>query len=425
MPQKPEPTATLDTWLEYLESLHAREIELGLDRVLLVFRKLFRGTWPTRVITVAGTNGKGTTVAALDELLRSAGRRTAAYTSPHLHRYNERVRLGGVPVSDARLVSAFSAVEQARGSVPLTYFEFGTLAALKIFHEDQPDDVILEVGLGGRLDAVNIVDPDLAIITTIGIDHAEWLGADRETIGFEKAGILRPGVDAILGEDEPPRSVLQQAQAQAVSLRRQGRDFGWQAPGQKRMYLEWQGQRIECSLPDTLVPEASAMNAVQALALLGIDPRSTDLASLSTLSVPGRFEYLRHQPDIIADVAHNPHAARWLAERLAVSKPADASRTLVVYAGLADKDSLGVMKALDHFVDVWFLAGLNVPRGLSGTALADRLSVHLEGRYQLSATVEEALEAACAIANPDDRIVVFGSFYTVAQARQIIQSSAD
>lgn len=423
MPQRPDPGAALDVWLDYLENLHSREIELGLDRVMLVFRKLFRGPWPSRVITVAGTNGKGTTVAAVDRLLRSADRTTATYTSPHLHRYNERVCLDGRHVSDEQLVAAFEAVEDARGRTPLTYFEFGTLAALVIFAQARPDDVILEVGLGGRLDAVNILDPDLAILTTIGLDHMDWLGTDRESIGFEKAGILRPGIDAIFGEDEAPRSVLQQAQAQGVALRRQGRDFGWASPGQKRMYLEWQGERIECDLPETAIPETSAMNAVQALALLGIDPRTANLQELASVTVPGRFEQLGHAPDIYADVAHNPHAARWLAERLAVSKPSAGGHTFAVYAALADKDCLGVVQALDHFVDVWFLAGLNVPRGLSGPALAERVALPLEGRHQITQTVEEAITDACAIARDNDRIIVFGSFFTVAQARQLLTPS--
>jgi dihydrofolate synthase/folylpolyglutamate synthase len=424
LPRRPEPGSTLDAWLQYLEQLHSREIELGLERILLVFRKLFRGPWPARVVTVAGTNGKGTTVAALDRLLRSSGRRTATYTSPHLHHYNERICLDGTPVSDGQLIAAFETVENARGATPLTYFEFGTLAALVIFGQAQPDDVILEVGLGGRLDAVNILDPDLAIITTIGLDHVDWLGNDRETIGFEKAGIFRPGISAIFGEgpdeNETPQSILQQAQAQGVNLRQQGGAFGWADPGRKLMYLEWQGERIECLLPETEIPENSAMNAVQALALLGIDPRGADLQGLATLTVPGRFERLSTSPDIIADVAHNPHAARWLAERLAVSKEDPASHTLAIYAGLADKDSLGVVQTLDHFVDTWFLAGLSVPRGLSGAALADRLSLYLEGRHQVCQTVEEALAAACAVARENDRILVFGSFYTVAQARRLI-----
>lgn len=421
MLQRPEPDAGLDSWLQYLEQLHSQEIELGLDRVLLVFRKLFRGPWRTRVTTVAGTNGKGTTVAALEWLLRSSGRRTASYTSPHLHRYNERICLDGVPVGDDQLIAAFEAVEDARGEIPLTYFEFGTLAALVVFHQAQPDDVLLEVGLGGRLDAVNVLDPNLAIITTIGLDHVEWLGHDRETIGFEKAGILRPGIAAIFGEEEPPRSVLQQAQAQGVNLRRLGKAFGWDEPGKKRMYLEWQGARITCDLPETEIPESSAMNAVQALALLGTDPRQADLRGLSSLVVPGRFERLSTKPDIIVDVAHNPHAARWLAERLAVSRRDPSSHTFAVYAGLEDKDSLGVVQALEHFIDHWFLAGLSVPRGLSGSALADRLELHLEGRYQVCQTVEEALMAARAVAKEDDRILLFGSFYTVAQARHVLR----
>ncbi|MAL96859.1 MAG: bifunctional tetrahydrofolate synthase/dihydrofolate synthase [Alteromonadaceae bacterium] len=420
MPQRPESGASLDTWLGYLEQLHVREIELGLDRVMLVYRKLFRGAMSSRVITVAGTNGKGTTVAALDALLRSQGRHTGTYTSPHLHRYNERICIDGEPASDAGIVAAFEEVEDARGNTSLTYFEFGTLAALVVFRDAAPDDLILEIGLGGRLDAVNIVDPDLAIITTIGVDHVDWLGNDRETIAFEKAGILRPGIPALYGEDDIPKAIIQQARAQRVGLRKLGVEFGWADPGRKQIFYEFEGERRQVLLPVTDIPENSAMNAVQALALLGVDPGQVDLGVLSRLSVPGRFEVIGSEPEIIVDVAHNPHAARWLAERLAVSQTSPGSNTLAVYAGLADKDSLGVIQALKTVVDHWFLAGLIAPRGLSGAELAERVASEIEEHYQVCQTIEEALESALAVARPVDRILLFGSFITVAQARQLV-----
>ena len=213
-PQAPGAGATLDQWLSWLESIHPTEIDLGLDRVLVVLRRLFRNKPAARVITIGGTNGKGSTVGTLEALLQAAGRRTGALTSPHLQNYNERIRIDGKDVNDATLISAFEKVEAARGSVTLTYFEFGTLAAFVALAESGVQDWILEVGLGGRLDAVNVIDPDLAIITSVDIDHVAFLGDNREVIGFEKAGILRPGIPAIVADIDPPSSVLQQASAQ-------------------------------------------------------------------------------------------------------------------------------------------------------------------------------------------------------------------
>ncbi|WP_166268321.1 bifunctional tetrahydrofolate synthase/dihydrofolate synthase [Marinobacter caseinilyticus] len=415
--QAPASPATLNQWLSYLESIHPQEIDLGLDRVLLVLRKLFPRKPASRVITVAGTNGKGSTVACLEALLRVAGRTTGAYTSPHLERYNERIRINGVDVDDGSIVAAFEQIEKARGSVSLTYFEFSTLAAFLIMEAHGVDDWILEVGLGGRLDAVNVLDADLAIITSVDIDHTAWLGDNREKIGFEKAGILRFSKPAIYADIDPPNSVLQQAQAQKVPLIRCGIDY----------HVEPHGERLKLTLADDLdplmisagpLPETSVAAAVQALRYLQPDVPNQAIANcLDTVTVPGRFERIHRLPDVYVDVGHNPHAARWLAKRLAKLKTT-GRRIFAVYGCLADKDALGVVSALVAQVDHWVLGGLSVPRGLNVKDLAVILEPRLAASDVLQAdTISAATDLAMARACDADIVVVFGSFHTVAQAR--------
>src|SRR5690554_3899846 len=312
-PKAPGAGATLDNWLFWLESIHPTEIDLGLDRVLVVLRRLFRNKPKARVITVAGTNGKGSTVATLEALLKARGRRTGAYTSPHLQNYNERIRVDGTEVDDAMMITAFEKVEAARGSITLTYFEFGTLAAFVVLNDAGVEDWILEVGLGGRLDAVNIIDPDLAIITSVDIDHVAFLGDNREVIGFEKAGILRPGIPAIVADMDPPRSVIQQATAQKVVLQRVGKNYTIEETtsdaGGLSVTLHTQGQTI--SMPRGPLPIQSVAAAVMAMRTLAPDmPISAIETALNNVSVPGRFEHLRHEPDVYVDVGHNHHAAR-------------------------------------------------------------------------------------------------------------------
>lgn len=420
----PEPGSTLPEWLHFLESLHPAGMELGLDRVLVVYRKVFPGGFPVPAVLIGGTNGKGTTALTLEWLLRSQGMRTGTYLSPHLHRYNERVRLDAVEASDAELVAAFEMVESCRGGIPLTYFEFGTLAALWLLAGAQPDFALLEVGLGGRLDAVNVVDPVLAIICSVDLDHQQWLGSDRESVGFEKAGILRPRIDAIYGEPTPPRSVQQQAGAQAVRLRIYGRDYG-AVPGagevtdseaEGPVSIEFQHRALELNLPATAVPRRSAIIALQAAALLGIDPAGLDLEAMAAgVRVAGRFERLGTHPEVIVDVGHNPHAARWLARRLRQVYP--QRRLLAVYGSLADKVCEAVVEPLVEMVARWYLAGLEGPRGQSGEALAARIGWMLPAGYQVLPGVGEALERAIGEAAESDLILVFGSFYTVNEAR--------
>ncbi len=412
-PARPGPDASLAQWLAYLEALHPSEIDLGLDRVLLVLRKLMPGRPRARIITIGGTNGKGSTVACLEALLLACGRHVGAYTSPHLSRYNERVRINGQEVSDQALVSAFERIEAARGNTSLTYFEFGTLAAFLVMEAEGLEDWVLEVGLGGRLDAVNVLDPDLAVITSVDLDHMAWLGNDRESIGFEKAGILRPGIPAIYADEDPPRSVIQQAQAQRVQLWRYGENYRLEEEGAVVVIDELQ-RRV--SLPALPLPLTSVAAAVRGA--LWLEPALSDetiTGALARVRVPGRFERFGTAPAVYLDVGHNPHAARWLAGKLAALA---AARVHAVYACLADKDAEGVARALAGVVDQWYLAGLSVPRGVAVSDLQQRLRPVLQARpVHCHDTVTEALEAALGQARADDLVVVFGSFYTVAEAR--------
>lgn len=412
--------ASVQEWLHWLEAIHPTEIDLGLDRVLVVLRRLFPRKPQARIITVAGTNGKGTTVTALESILLAAGRSTGAYMSPHLFRYNERVRIGGQEISDAALVTAFERVEAARRGVTLTYFEFGTLAAFVAFADAGVENWVLEVGLGGRLDAVNVLDPDYAVITSVDIDHIGFLGDNREVIGFEKAGILRPGIPAVCADPNPPSSVLQQAAAQKVALKLTGRDYTLApgAPGQ--VLLTIGAEKIE--LPAGPLPVQSvAAAAVLSRQLVPELSLESLQHAIHSVRVPGRFETIHHDPDVIIDVGHNPHAAAWLADNLR-SLRCDGDghgRILAVYGALGDKDVEGVVSAMSSVVDQWYLAGLNVARGLDSDSLMKRVaSVPFQGTPGVFDSVSEALAAAMGEAVSGDRVVVFGSFFTVALARE-------
>ncbi|TVT32869.1 bifunctional tetrahydrofolate synthase/dihydrofolate synthase [Marinobacter vinifirmus] len=409
--------ASVQDWLNWLEAIHPAEIDLGLDRVLVVLRRLFPRKPNARIITVAGTNGKGTTVATLEKLLQAAGRTTGAYTSPHLQDYNERVRLNGTDISDPVLVSAFEKVEEARGKVSLTYFEFGTLAAFVAFADAGVEDWILEVGLGGRLDAVNVLDAEFAVITSIDIDHIGFLGDNREVIGFEKAGILRPGIFAVFADPESPASVLQQAAAQKVDLQVTGRDYQLaQANGDANtVELTVAGDQIK--LPAGPLPVQSVAAAVVLARKLLPDVAPSSLGDIArTVSVPGRFELLARSPFVRADVGHNPHAARWLSGQVSAGCRT-GSKVHAVYAALADKDVEGVMTAMKSVADQWYFAGLDVPRGLAVDQLVSHARACGITDGEGYGSVGQALDAAIANARPDDCIVVFGSFYTVAEAR--------
>ncbi len=417
----------LDQWLAYQQTLHPRGIDLGLDRVRTVAQRLGLTRPAPRVVTVGGTNGKGSVVAMLEAILRAADRRVGAYTSPHLLRYNERLRLQGEPVADADWVAAFEAVEAARGPTTLSFFEFGTLAALWLMQRAQLDVALLEVGLGGRLDAVNIVDADVAVVTTIGLDHQDYLGPDLDSIGAEKAGIARAGRPLVIGDPEAPPGLLRAAQAIGARILLAGRDFGAERlePGRWRCRCA-DGAAIELPLPALDAPAQlrNAAAVVQALRLL--DPALSDRTlarGLREVRLAGRLQRWPGPPETVLDVAHNPQAAAQLAAWLDGQRSA---RTLAVFSALGDKDIGGIARALGARVDAWFLAGLpDQPRGLAVDTLAERMRGALpQAKLHRCATVADALATARAAAQASDRVLVFGSFHTVADALTALQASA-
>jgi dihydrofolate synthase/folylpolyglutamate synthase len=411
---------TLADWLAYIERQHPQSIALGLDRVREVADRMGLVQPAERSILVGGTNGKGSTVAFIESIARASGLRTAAYTSPHLLRYNERVRIDGQEVDDAPLVEAFQHVESARGDTPLTYFEYGTLAALWLFERARLDLAILEVGLGGRLDAVNLVDADVAIITTVDLDHQDWLGDDREVIGAEKAGIARAWKPLVIGDDDPPSSVLGHAYRIGASAVRANCDFFFHPNEDGTWHWREVGYDIDLPLPALAAPVQlrNAATAIAALRALDIPMTREAIADgIADAHVAGRLQRLeRDGVEIVVDVAHNPQAARSLAEWLAAAPV--AGRTFAVYAALGDKDVVGVVDALAERIDAWFVAGLESagPRGTPVEAFAERLRDTAAAGGARHATVEEALAAARGHAQAGDRILVFGSFHTVAAA---------
>jgi dihydrofolate synthase/folylpolyglutamate synthase len=408
---------TLAEWLHFVEQQHPQAIALGLERVREVFGRLDAAPrFP--VVTVGGTNGKGSTSAMLAQILGAGGYRTGLYSSPHLLRYNERVRIGGAQAGDEALAAAFGAVERARGGVPLTYFEYGTLAALWLFRQEKIDAAILEVGLGGRLDAVNIVDADCAVLTSVGIDHVDYLGATREDIGREKAGIFRPGRPAVIAEPDPPRSVLE-APAHQLLL---GKDFGYTAEAGQWTYWGPGGKRTSLAYP-ALRGAIQVRNAAAALCALDCLRDRVPLAmqdvrrGLAEVELPGRFQVLAGRPQIILDVAHNVQAATVLAKNLDAA--GFAPETFAVCGMLRDKDIAGVLHVLDTRVTRWHFCTLSGPRAASAAELA---SAHRSSGARSPAAQYESpalgVEAALGAAGENDKIVVFGSFLTVAEAMQ-------
>jgi dihydrofolate synthase/folylpolyglutamate synthase len=414
---------TLQQWLAYIERGHPRAIEMGLERVRAV-KEVVALEFKCPVITVGGTNGKGSACMMLEAILRHAGYKTGCYTSPHLLRYNERVRISREAVDDASLVRAFHAIESARqqAGVSLTYFEMGTLAAAWLFVEARVDVAILEVGLGGRLDAVNVFEPACAMVMSVAMDHMDYLGDTREKIGFEKAGIYRAGKPAICADADPPQSLLRHAEAIGARLMLRGRDFDaepagtqWRyqcpgGPGGARHALPWPALRGAYQLHNA----AACITALDALRdrlpLTMNDVRT----GLLTAENPGRFQVLPGQPLVILDVAHNPHAAAALAASLK-SLPR-GGRTLAVFAMLADKDIAGVAAVLCPQVTRWFAAGLTGARGVSADVMVNKLQAAGAKDVVASATVQEALAKARDTALADDKILIFGSFHTVAEA---------
>ncbi len=412
---------TLADWLSYLESLHPKTIALGLDRVSQVkYRLNLVPSFP--VIVVGGTNGKGSVCAMLEAMLHAAGYKVGCYTSPHLLHYNERVRINKQQVNDAELCASFAQIEQARDEVALTYFEFGTLAAMQCFIEHGVDVAILEVGLGGRLDAVNVFDADCAVVASVDIDHIDYLGDNREQIAFEKAGIFRAGQVAICADNDVPQALTDYAIQIGATLWRIGHEFGF-----SRQPLQWDYRSVSgtrASLPFPALRGAFQLNNASAAlavldALMDRLPVSMEAVrrGLVEVQLAGRFQLIPGKPQLILDVAHNPHAARSLAQNLAALPP--GSHTYAVLAMLKDKDMAGVVEVMKPHIDTWLVAGINAPRGAGAEELAGVLAcAGVRGAVLTFPCTAAAIKHACDVASENDRIAIFGSFYTVAEAMQ-------
>ena len=419
--------STLADWLRWQEQLHPNPIDLGLERVCKVLGAMHLEQPPFKVLTVGGTNGKGSCVAFLDAMLRTQGYKVGAYTSPHILRYNERVSVNGIQASDQEFCDAFAHADKARDETSLTYFEFGTLAALEIFRSHKIDVAVLEVGMGGRLDAVNAVDPIGALVASIGLDHQEWLGPDRDSIGYEKASIYRCGRPAICGDREPPARLLETAQQIGAKLQVLGRDFDWR---ESNGGWTWRGGKIwiENLPPPALPGRIQYDNAASVIALLQAVRAELDVgeeairAGLRQAHIAARFECVPGEVELIFDVGHNPDAARVLAANLAATR--GNGRTLAVAGMFRDKSAEDVARALIGSVDDWFLGGLSGPRGQTAAELAARMRSALpRARFSEHATVADAWRAACGAARRGDRIVVFGSFQTVGTVLRIQRES--
>jgi dihydrofolate synthase/folylpolyglutamate synthase len=408
----------LSQWLRWQETLHPNSIDLGLERVSSTLQRLCWRRPHCPVITVGGTNGKGSSVALLESILLQAGYHVGCFTSPHLRTYNERITLDHRPVSDAMLLAAFERIDAARELHTLTFFEFNTLAALLCFDSQPLDAVILEVGMGGRLDAVNVVDADVALVSSIALDHCQWLGSDLEAIGREKAGIFRAGRPAVFGSRDMPRSIAQVAEQSGAQLLQLGAAFDYQ-----RGEREWQwfnGVTQHAGLPPpALLGEVQFANAAAALAALDClrhrlpVPRSAIDAGLQGVRLIGRFQRLASMPDWIVDVAHNPAAACTLAEQLA--QQPTAGRTLAVAGMLGDKDIEGMAAALRGRIDGWIVGGLRGERAIPAQGVAQRLAAGGAHILDTAPSIAQACDVAHRLAAPLDRVIGFGSFLTVAE----------
>lgn len=412
---------SLAAWLTHLESLHPKTIALGLERVAQVKQRLdLDPGFP--IILVGGTNGKGSVCAMLESILHAAGYKVGCYTSPHLLDYNERVRIAKQQASDAELCASFEQIEQVRGDIALTYFEFGTLAAMQCFIAHKVDVAILEVGLGGRLDAVNVFDAEVSVVTSVDIDHVDYLGDTREKIAFEKAGIFRHGRVAICADSDVPQALRAHAGDIGAELWCIGSDFGFTAHQGQWDYRSKVSSRS--ALPHPALRGAFQLhNASAVLAALDALKDKTPVSmeavrrGLSEVELTGRFQFVPGKPQLILDVAHNPHAARSLAQNLTNLPPA---KTFAVFAMLKDKDMAGVVQALDVHVDVWLVAGIAAPRGASATELVQVLKeAGVRGEVVVCDSIAESLHEASKGASLNDRIAAFGSFYTVAEVMQV------
>jgi len=426
---------TLADWLAWQETLHAKSIDLGLDRIRDVYSRMGLARPAPVVITVGGTNGKGSCVAFLDHMLRAAGYRAGAYTSPHLLTYNERITLDGRQVADGELVGAFDRVDRALGGVTLTYFEFGTLAAFDLMERNEMEVAVLEVGLGGRLDAVNIIDADCALVTTIGLDHMDWLGPNRESIAREKAGIMRKGRPAVCGDRDPPHTLLAEAERIGADLHLIGRDFDYRRTRDGWAWQHTVGARLRATrrmglLKPTMPGAYQLDNAACCLEVLACledrlnVPDDAVAEGLRRAVLPGRLQRLElNGVDIILDVAHNPQAAASLDS--ALDELPERRPQVAVFAQLADKDHRGVVEPLKKRFDHWYLAGVDGPRACSGAELAHDIA-GLVPTDQVTACPDVAQALGLALSGTDGagRVVIFGSFRTVEIAAGLLKRHA-
>ena len=427
----PTSSSSLDQWLSYLEHLHSQEIDLGLDRIKQVAARLDTD-WEGIKIVVGGTNGKGSTCAMLESIYLAAGYKVGLYSSPHLIRFNERIRLNGTEASDEQIVEQLARIEEARGEISLSYFEYTTLAAILLFKETNTQVSIFEVGLGGRLDAVNIIDADCSIITSIAIDHVSYLGDNREQIAWEKAHIYRKDKPAICADPEPPQRLIDYATEIGADLRLFGRDFNFSGDQLQWTFAGKNQRRNALAYPslrgaNQLINAAASLAAIEALKMAIPVPNQSIREGLLQVELPGRFQILPGQPSTVLDVAHNPHAAAVLQHNLHAMSY--FPYTTAVFAMLNDKDVDEVIKSLAKSVDYWYCANLSSERGLSGQELADKINILIpkdkDGlpKVEVFDSPRLAYEAAKTRSQLEDRIVVFGSFLTVADVLKHLQSS--
>ena len=414
----------LNKWLALLETFSPQEIVLGLERIEVMLQRM-RLQMPGTVFHVAGTNGKGSSVAMLEALLRTTGRRVGCYTSPHLQNYNERIRVDGVDASDAEIIAAFEAVEALREDLPLTYFEFGTLAALQVFAQSAVEIAVLEVGMGGRLDAVNAVQPSASLITNIALDHCAWLGNTIEAIAAEKAGIMRPGKPVVFGAADLPQSIVAAATSSQARLLAAQRDYHW---SEHQGGWNWRGTGRELqelgrpSLPGAM----QVQNAAGVLALLeaagfhALLDKTTVERAFSGLHIAGRMQEIDNK--WILDVAHNPAAATALAATVAARE--SRGRTVIILGMLDDKDVEGFVTAFKAIADTWIAVTAHSPRAIPVKVLAQRVANTADRACLVADTLDAALERAAELTGPDDRVLVTGSFYVVGAALAAIRQRA-
>lgn len=421
--------SSLSQWLTWQEQLHFRDIDPGLVRVGAVWQRMGGATrLPFKLITVAGTNGKGSSVAISAAILQAAGYKTATYTSPHLLRYNERICIDNQPATDETICDAFQRIDDARGEISLTYFEFATLAAVDIFCRAGVDVAVLEVGMGGRLDAVNLFDTDVALITPIGLDHMAWLGDNREQIGFEKAGIIRADKPLVCAETQPPDTVLAHARETGTLVYLNDEHFNYQSQAD---HWSWQGLGADFEqLPLPVLAgkyqlqnSAAVIAVCQLLNQQGLNISEQAIRQgLTQIRLHGRFQVIPGPVTRILDVTHNQQGADNLSALLKASQT--TGKTYAVLAMLRDKDCQSVASTLDAVIDYWFLAGLDGNRGMSGETLAENL-MPVVGKDKLASyeQVDDAYHAAMAAASTGDRILIFGSFHTIEAAMRLMPES--